>query len=113
MRDFANKVSRNILYDPENVKLRLQFEKDHSVLGRTVTLNDYPLPEMIKKLGTVDPALVEHKVVATVLQGAEYLPIVNNIATVVTMDGVVEEYPVVGYSDFKVPKGTHPTGGAA
>lgn len=101
MKTLSHAISRNILYEDANIAKRAAFEQQYGKL-REVTLGKVL---DLHYAGTIDPAIVEQKVIDTALEGAEWIPIHDKIATIVPMEKEIELYKVRGYTSFKDQKG--------
>lgn len=86
----------------ENLETLKKYESEK---GRSI--REIPLEKVIKHVETgADPSLITVKAIDTVIRGAEAVEgLWRKCARVVQMTQPKQEFPVVGYTDFKVYKG--------
>jgi len=123
MPEFPDVFNRNVLYECDvdqktgqlipklnsqggydKNPLLLKFESKIGMPLRQVPFG-YMAEHYLKGDGTIDPTLIQTKVVDLVMQGADFIPIFNQIALIQDMTAPKMELPVSSYTGFKAVKG--------
>ena len=101
MKELSKAISRNRLYYGLDELKKFEAEKGTSI-------RNIPLGWFVKKYesGTIEPGLLEQKISDILMQGAESIPLWNQICKVVQMPTNKYEQPVMSYTDFHAEKGT-------
>ena len=128
MQEFEPSFNRNQLYETERdgktgalvPKLNEQglYQKNAALLKFEskigMTIRQIPFgyfaEHFLKQDGTIDPQLIQQKVLDLVIQGAEFIPIYDRLATIVDMTAPKQELPVSAYTGFTVVKGSQGSG---
>jgi hypothetical protein len=102
IKPLSNKFDKSVLWSKPASKLRMAFESSANRTLRQISLGEL-MPLYLA--GTIDPIIIEQKVIDLTVQGAEFIPIHDKIATFFTMESEKVIKKVRGYDGKKIRAG--------